>query len=266
MIENLDLTHKPLLDPLLRACNLQLSEYSFANLFMFREVHDYKLVKGEHLFIKGKTYDGLTFLMPTSQPGFKAALKDRMEGVDMLFPIPEEWVSSEAGYDDADSDYLFDAQKLEHYSGRHLSKKRNLVKQFLEQYQVVEKPFDKSQIPEALELLSIWQKVGDTSAFIVGLQHFNELNLSGMALYDGSKMVAIGIGEALRDDTYVIHFAKADIQYKGIYQYLYQVFIQSLNDRYKYINMEQDLGKPELRHAKHSYHPLSLLKKYRVRV
>ena len=63
--EPLSFGHKSLLSELLRASSSPLSEYSFANLYLFREKHAYSVLLGEELFIRGKAYSGRDYVMPT---------------------------------------------------------------------------------------------------------------------------------------------------------------------------------------------------------
>lgn len=280
-IEELALKHKALLEAQFRSSTVALSEYSFASVYLFRDVHKYQIVMTKDIYIKGVTYDGFSHLMPTSQKALQL-LEPRdelLQGIDFIFPIPEEWQQTldlklwEVSHNDADSDYLFDTKTLSHYSGRHLSKKRNLVSQFTEHYQAEEKAFGKEHTQDALRLLDMWRlnpahasdEQSDVKACQEAIEHFEALQLEGKIYYVGAQAVGFMIGEGLSPEVFVIHFAKADISYKGIYQYMYQVFCQGLEDRFTYINMEQDMGRPELRQAKHSYQPTRLLKKLRLK-
>src|SRR5512147_1285616 len=94
LIEKLGIHHKDILVPRLKAAHVALSEYSFANLYLFRRNHDYEVFTDREIFIKGISYDGRAYLMPTADvrtldPQY---LKDLMAGVDFLFPVPEAWL------------------------------------------------------------------------------------------------------------------------------------------------------------------------------
>ena len=63
--EKLLLKHAEILSGKLVDINAALSEYSFANLYLFRDKHDYQLIDDSgSLFLSGAAYDGKTFLMP----------------------------------------------------------------------------------------------------------------------------------------------------------------------------------------------------------
>jgi hypothetical protein len=189
-----------------------------------------------------------------------------------LFPIPEEWLARfdttlwEAQTKNEDSDYIYDTDILASYPGRHLSKKRNLVKQFNELYRARSYSLDRSQKEHAYQILATWRSHADHDldfeAAREAIELLEELQLEGTIYYVEDNPVGFMLGEPLNDETFVIHFAKADISYKGIYQYIYQAFAQSLVGRYTSVNMEQDLGIASLRQSKHSYEPLKMAPKY----
>ena len=57
--EPLSLKHQSLLEPLFKKLNLEISEYSFANAYLFRQVHDFEVFFDKSIFLVGKTRDGL---------------------------------------------------------------------------------------------------------------------------------------------------------------------------------------------------------------
>ncbi|MCE5293123.1 MAG: phosphatidylglycerol lysyltransferase domain-containing protein [Chlamydiales bacterium] len=271
----LELSDKSLLNNMRTSCSQVLSEYSFANLYLFRHVHNYEVVKGRDVYIKGKTLDGFTYLMPISPASFEALVKeaDLIATVDFLFPIPVEWIKlidKEAWHIthlDADSDYLYDLQHLSKLEGRGLSKKRNLVSQFTKQYEATMGPFNAD---DAATLLNRWkeshtQQKSDAKECLDAIVHMDMLDLDGVIYYVDQKPIGFMIGQKLTSDTYVLHFAKADVSYKGIYQYMYQTYAELLKKQYAFINMEQDMGIPALRQAKHSYEPIKMCKKLRLK-
>ncbi|MGD9333090.1 MAG: phosphatidylglycerol lysyltransferase domain-containing protein, partial [Desulfobacterales bacterium] len=88
--------------------------------------------------------------------------------------------------------------------------------------------------------------------------------LLGGAIVVDDMIVAYTIAEPLDGDTVVIHFEKGCPAHKGIYQAINQMFLESLEGRFRYVNREQDLGDEGLRKAKMSYHPVKFNQKYRI--
>jgi hypothetical protein len=279
--ERLDLTHKELLAPRLRAVSIPLSEYTFSNLYLFREVHDYHVVLGEHVFIKGRTYDGRSYAMPTEPPGRmgSACMVDMLKEVEFLFPVPEAWLPHfppseyEVVFHAGDTDYLYTVEKMSTYAGRRLHKKRNLLKQFRESYRHEALPLTADRLEDARIVLERWKdETGldpgetDYGPCREALRLSEELVLCGGICYADGEPAGFVLGEEVNDDTYVLHFAKARTKFKGVYQYLFNSFAKVLPSKYRYLNLEQDLDKENLRIFKSSYVPHAMLRKARVRL
>jgi hypothetical protein len=275
-MEPLDLSHQKLIESNISSLDVLISEYTFANLFLFRKTHEYFVLQNEHgIFIKGKTYDGTLFLMPTVKLIVTEALLQMLEkeGAYCFFPIPEEWLLLQDetivthSFLDMDSDYLFERTLLAAYPGRLLSKKRNLVRQFVDEYGLpTAAPLGESNKEDALAVLEKWKEQAgieaDFEASKEAILLASKLGLQGFVYFIEGVPAGLSIGEPLGKSVFVIHFAKADKTYKGIYQYMYQDLAKRVS--YAWINMEQDLGYPELKQSKHSYQPKKILKKYRL--
>jgi len=280
-IEQLGLHHKDELAPLLRAVTVPLSEYCFANLYLFRESHGYEVLSDGDIFIKGRTYDGFTYLMPTRPAGQldQARLQELLRDVDFLFPVPEEWLGAfdpghyEISFHEGDADYLYTVEKMSTLAGRKLHKKRNLLKQFLEAYRHEALPLTNDHLDQARSVLDGWQKdtgldAGQTDygPCREALDRYEELVLCGGITYAEGEPAGFVLGEEVNDETYVLHFAKALTKFKGVYQFMFNNFAKILPPKYKYLNLEQDLDKENLRVFKSSYVPDALVKKARVRL
>lgn len=278
-MEPLSLSHKSLLQPKLRALGLMLSEYSFASRFLFRREHEMQLLKSdETLWLIGQTSDHIKYVMPTEDPrtiSFEK-LTQAMQWADCLYPIPEIWLpffqekNFKIDSKRDDSDYLFNREKIAKYPGRHLSAKRNLVKQFTEHYASELVPFNQARAKDALSILAEWKNSlkendSDVLACQDGIELADELGLIGYILYINQKPCAFILGEILAPHLFDIHFAKASLEYKGIYQYLFKEVAACLSLKdIRCLNWEQDLGKQGLRQAKLSYQPDKIVSKYRI--
>jgi hypothetical protein len=206
-------------------------------------------------------------------------LKDMMRTVDFLFPVPEEWLSAfdpgefEITFAEGDADYEYTVEKMSLLKGRNLHKKRNLLKQFLEMYKHEALPLTNDRLDHARFILDDWlaapeMKAEDTDfgPCREALDRYEELVLCGGIYYANDEPAGFVLGEELNEETYVLHFAKARTKFKGIYQYMFNNFAKVLPPKYKYLNLEQDLDKENLRVFKTSYIPDVMLKKARVRL
>ncbi len=280
-IEKLGIIHKDLLTPRLKAAKTKLSEYTFANLYLFRSNHDYDVILDKELFIRGRSYDGALYLMPVGDVCSMdpAYLGEMMQGVDFLFPLPEEWLGHfspdlfDVTFNKGDADYVYTVEKMSTYKGRNLHKKRNLLKQFVEGYAHDALPLTNDRLGDARSILEDWLETtggqgadSDYGPCLEALNRYEELVLCGGIYYADNEPAGFLVGEELDDETFVLHFAKAKVKFKGVYQYMFNNFAKILPPRYRYLNLEQDLDRENLRVFKSSYVPDALLKKARVNV
>jgi len=187
-----------------------------------KEVHetpDYTdvdiLEENNVLFLTGVSYNGESFLMPledlnTSSYHYMATLRQLPQSgsYQCLFPIPEKWLSlfpeEDYRYEslEEDAEYIYKREKLAEYPGRKLSKKRNLVNQFLREYTPEIREINTNSQEETLHLLQLWQcrsgqEMGDSDyqACIDGLQLYRDLNLSGALYLANRKPCGFILGE-----------------------------------------------------------------------
>jgi hypothetical protein len=280
--EPLTLAHRELLSSRLKAVTTTVSEYTFANLYLFRENHAYEVITTDHdVFIRGRTYDGHRYLMPTADVRTldRGRLKELMQRVEFLFPIPEAWLDPfspeefAVEYREGDQDYVYTVEKMSGLKGRNLHKKRNLLKQFLELYQHDARPLTNDRLEDARFVLNDWlatteMKPADTdhASCLEALDRYDELVLCGGIYYAQGEPAGFVLGEEVNNDTFVLHFAKARTKFKGVYQYMFNNFASILPSKYQYLNLEQDLDKENLRVFKASYLPDAMIRKARIRL
>ncbi len=178
--------------------------------------------------------------------------------------------------DRANWDYIYDVEELVTLRGNRFHKKKNLLNQFKKQNIYRYEPFSAAMIDQALALQDdwcTWRDCEDSDVLsaenraiqrvFVYWDRFPEL--LGGAIMVEDLIVAYTIAEPLDQDTVVIHFEKGCPAHKGIYQAINQMFLESLDGRFRLVNREQDLGDEGLRKAKMSYHPVGFNQKYRAR-
>lgn len=286
---SLQLTNQCQIESALSPLNLSLSDYSFPNLYLFRDKHSYQLcplpasAAPSLCCISGITYDNRRFLMPLFNPALLSLserewLFQQLHTVDFLYPIDESWLSFfpdtlfKTEVQQADSDYLYTRTKLEGYPGKKLHSKRNLYKQFCENYHIEALPLSDPAAQEgAIAVLTEWQtaanlpiEAADTLPCMEALRKVDSLHLLGFLFLADGEPAGFTLGEQLHSSHYALHFAKGLRQFKGIYQYLFSQTAALLPPEIEWINLEQDLGDPGLRATKQSYQPDKMLHKYRI--
>ena len=172
-------------------------------------------------------------------------------------------------------DYIYRVSDLVELKGNRYHKKKNLLNQFDRKYDFSYQPFGAEMVEQAMAMQTDWCTWRDCEssdilssenrAIFRILKEWKQLaGLFGGALVVDGSMVAYTVAEALTSDMLLIHFEKADTQYKGIYQAINQKFLANSAADYTFVNREQDLDDEGLRKSKLSYHPEDYLEKFRI--
>lgn len=172
-------------------------------------------------------------------------------------------------------DYLYSIEELVQLRGNRFHKKKNLVNQFKKKYAYDYVAFGRDMIDQALGMQEDWctwrdcesheTLASENQAIARILSHWRDLHgLTGGAIRVEDTLVAYTIAERMPDQTVVIHFEKANQEYKGCYQAINQLFLENLPADAHRVNREQDLDNEGLRKAKLSYHPVDFVKKHEV--
>lgn len=270
------LAHRALLHPMFQQLRDGISEFTFANIYLFRKIHNYRLssLADGTLVLLGRDKDQPFFMLPFGLPALpllhqlfedqalmKGASKSQMDRL------------NELGYrvlaDRDNFDYLYRRQDLAVLGGRYYHKKRNLIKAFVTSHNYAARPLREEYIADALQVLDDWRgsndQAGDYEAAREALEQIDYLQLCGGIYYVEERPVAYALGEELAGmATYLIHFEKAVSGYKGLYQFINQSFAAVLPEDYETINREQDMGDQGLRQAKLSYKPTGFIEKFKV--
>lgn len=177
-------------------------------------------------------------------------------------------------------DYICSAPRLAALAGGDFKRSRNFVNTFKREYpsalfEVVDLA-DAGVQRDILEILDVWERNKVERQRSYEIKHEKDAirrlfsttgkhTLIVMAVFVNGIMCAFSIDELLPAEHGIIHFQKADIAYKGIYDFLIQEKAKHFEALgIVSINFEQDLGIEGLRLSKVAYRPTHFLKKYRV--
>jgi hypothetical protein len=263
-----------------------VSEYTFANLYLFRRRYDYRVSRvADKTFIISGTQPPHNegekterfFCTPCAVPG-RGIIEELFKTHDYWKGISDSLLTADRARmedrgiefaEDRDNfDYLYLRSDLAELAGKRYHKKRNLVSQFHAAYGSWEaKPLTTELVPAALEILEKWRDQkgfdGDFLAATEAVERFKGLFLKGMVYFVEGKPAAWCLGERLaRGRMFAVHFEKALEDFKGIYQFINQAFAASLPTYFTHINREQDLGDEGLRQAKMTYRPCGFVRKF----
>ena len=269
---------RPVLHPKFQALADGISEFTFANIYLFRRAHNYRISRLENdLFvITGRDNEKPFFMLPFGLPDeniirelfnnyhtMKAATTQQAEKLTTMgYSVSE---------DRDNFDYLYSLKDLVNLTGRKFHKKKNQLNIFIRNNECQAKPLLEEYRDDALQIVEQWNNQhsgsNDSLAAREALEKMWPLQLCGGIFYIDRQPVSYCLGEELAlGESFVIHFEKAVLieNFKGVYQYINQAFASILPEKYKTVNREQDLGDPGLRHAKMSYRPVDFVKKYKI--
>ena len=279
-------------ESILMNCPERGCEYSFANLFLWgrqeiafvencvvffshffgRSVYPYPLGTGDKkAALEAILDDSRQRGIPCRITGMTEA--DRQELED-LFP---DRFSIRPARDSFDYVYTVDA--LADLKGKKLQKKRNHVNRFRTEhpeYRV--EPICCENVSRIQHMVNDWyvsRKLSDPEgdyfleslAMAKAFRHYDALNMEGIALLEGDRVLAVTMGSLMAPDMMDVHFEKAVEDVPGAYNTVNAEFARHIRLKFpevRFLNREDDMGLEGLRTAKLSYLPDHMIEKYQA--
>jgi hypothetical protein len=283
----IELEDRDIISGYARDFGLTSCEYSFANLYSWKDVHQRSWsLYGDRLLILDITNDGL-FLPAGKSPATSdlVSLSRELKQLGMsgnITMVPEAYVEDHPGLEKHyrvekqrhAADYIYAVDRLTALKGRKLQKKKNLISQFKRACP------DYTVVPVAGMLKTACRKLAqdllarnlkisrsireEHAALGRALVDFEGIGFEGLALLTAGRLAAFSIFSRLNDDMYDIHFEKSDPAFKGAAQVINYETAAHLAPRCRFVNREQDLGIEGLRQAKRSYEPVRIESPYKL--
>ncbi|HOF88851.1 MAG TPA: phosphatidylglycerol lysyltransferase domain-containing protein [Armatimonadota bacterium] len=287
----IELTDRDAVEAFLAAHPPLASEYTFTNLFAWRETYRYQLAAfGDGFLILKTDHAGRpALLQPLVAAEKRAAVLAALEYLRGLGAAPvieragedflagEDWASWPVTVteDRDNADYVYSVPELIALKGEKYHDKKNLLHQFEKRYPGAHYvPLAPELIGRSLLFQHEWCEERECAhndglqqemcAVFQMLTHFESLSAVGGAIELDGRLIALTLGERLNAETFVIHIEKAKPGVAGLYQAINREFLAHAVLDYPYVNREQDLGIPGLRKAKLSYNPVRMVMKYRI--
>jgi uncharacterized protein len=272
---------KPLFDEAFRAYPPEISEFTFTNLYAWRDIYNFEISSlGSFLVLRSEHGPACRYFEPIGTGDIKAAVYRLLEKNDTSFiRITEKTALGFRGDehikiepDRDNSDYLYKAHDLVLLAGRKYDGKRNLIRNFKASYNYEYTELSEANAKDCLEFEESWCTIRDCDnvesldnerrAVKEIISNFGSFGLMGGSIKVDSRICAVAVSEGLNRSTMVMHILKANPGMAGLYQTMMHDFLSRNARPYEYINLEQDLGVDGLRKSKLSYHPASMINKY----
>ncbi len=296
-LSNITIDKKDYIDKFLLRRMSKNSEFSFTNLFMWRKSYNIKYaIIDDMLCLFARHKSGpVSATFPIGFTNADGSEKDVTTAVNFIL----DWFNSQ-GYEplirlydqsavrkledtfpdkfilteDRDNfDYVYKVEDLTNLSGKKYHSKRNHINKFIAKYPNYQYcKMTPDDVQECIELFDSWRLPKDDGssielteereAIIELLDNWTDLGITGGCIRVDGKMVAFSFGEALSNDTVVVHLEHADTSYEGIFAVINQQFLENEWQDYTYVNREEDMGIPGMRKAKLSYRPVLMIEEY----
>lgn len=282
--KNIELSDKNWIDPLLKASGYQGCDYTFGNLYIWKDLYRQQVAQiegmlcvrsrrpgtGEYAYlypagngdfskvIRALQEDAGKLAVPLVLRGMGKAETDRLmtefPGVFQVEDAREQW------------DYLYRTEDLANLAGKKYHKKRNHIAKFENSGEWQFVLLTKENMEDCRTMCEAWYGehlvngnmavMADRGVVDNALTYFEELGFSGGVLYQFGQAVGFTIGEPLNRDTYVVHVEKAFADVSGAYPMINREYVRHVMKDYTYVNREEDDGIEGLRRAKESYYPI----------
>ena len=295
----LSLNDKPIFDEYAHRMCPRLSSYAFAPLYVWREHFQFYWTHlMEHLCIFAKQNDD--YFMPilpmpyeanswsylsVVREAYRLMLElSRNPYIARIENVPREMLSffEKNGFCSTlkETEYLYETETLSKLSGNRYKGKRSAYNAFATRYpSATLDPYCSTNRDACFALYEAWRTTraaqysdeiycamlnDSRSAHQIAITHADALELLGGVVRIDDEIKAYTFGYPLNADTFCVLFEIADLNIKGLAQFIYREFCRELMGTYKWINAMDDSGLESLRRVKHSYHPTRLIPLYNV--
>ncbi|MFX1495683.1 MAG: DUF2156 domain-containing protein, partial [Promethearchaeota archaeon] len=289
----IEIIHKNLFDEYFQKYPPKTSEFTFTNLFMWRNYYNFLFLEyNEHLILFSNDYlknrkkpinsdskDYLYFFPPVGSSPDKIIIElfenignievHRVpEDICVKLKTNEEYakLNLDCLEDRSNWDYVYNKDEIINLAGNKYRQNRRWLQKFLDKYNYDFKLLTGNLIEKCKELQLEWCIIractedesleAEQEAIYEALNNFDTLSFNGGLLCVDDKCAAYTFGEMLNESTLVIHIEKAHKDYEGSYQAINNFFLKNCCVDAIYVNREQDLGIEGLRRAKESYKPI----------
>lgn len=286
------LEDKPIIEGYTKAWEMECSDLSFINLFIWGANGKMEYAQLEDVLYIKLDYDGVPVYLWTPIPrygvdvDYKKAVYvaiDYMKEIGTEPTLRSVWAPFKEKIEQSCPelfmkpleiawDYVYDRESLATLRGKKLHGKRNHINKFMKNYPDFEyKKLDTTMIAECLDLYDEWSSHKDETTIeaydektsvCLALKNMDALGLTGGCILLEGQIVAFTVGERLLPHMQLIHIEKANYEIEGLYPVINQQYVLHECQGVTLVNREEDMGIEGMRKAKRSYQPVKMIKKY----
>jgi len=290
-LKELTLKDRKLFNRYLNLTRHELSVYSFANLYIWKNLYQLKWLKIKGslcVFFLDKTgcFMNLPPLAKKLDPRSVAGAFKIMDSfnknpaVSRIENIEAEDINfyNELGLvcPEKSVDYICSRDQLAGLSGDKFKPKRASYNYFLKNYCAEYLSYSPGDKTACLDLYSFWQQtralkcqdkaylgmMEDSFLCLKNfLQDYEKLGCIGRVVKIDNQIKGLSFGYRLNRDTFCILYEITDLTVKGLAQFIFRRFCAELKD-FRYINIMDDSGLENLKRVKLSYAPVKLTPAY----
>lgn len=168
--------------------------------------------------------------------------------------------------DDASDEYIYDREAHIALSGGDYANVRTQLHRAQRSYALRAEPLSAENRDAALDVILDWASkphplargLSDDEVDEEAIQKAELLKLSGVLVYADGVAQAVCAGFPLTEDTFDVCVAKCRQNLPGLSYYAKHALFRSLEPRFRYVNLEEDLGIPGLRQMKQILSPVRM--------
>jgi len=183
----------------------------------------------------------------------------------------------------ANPDYIYRTQDLIELRGDKYKNKRNEINQFRRAFPGGRTElFQSGHTGAALSLTNSWISARlryvapddvdrslhfmelERTAIHRAIEHYDELGLEGLCLFDGDELLGFTFGERINESVSSVLIEKTNLDLMGCAQYIFREFSKCLSGC-EFINVGDDLGLEGLKRVKMSYRPALFGEKFTIK-
>ena len=255
------LSDRQVIEETRRKYNPSLSDYTFAMLWCWRKQMNLSVCIGKDFFVvKGNGYYFFPVCSPEKAAYFLRELRCFGDTVlrfcdeSAKAMVMKDFPGSVCSFSEGDSDYLIENSKLHDLSGGGLLRRRNDLHHYMNlSPQPCAEPITQQNLQDAIALSERSRLAGsaDGDAEKEAFRNFFELGLKGVLVRRGD---AVGFAVCSEKDGQTMqgHFSKCVERVRGASLFTIRSCSDAMSDRYKYTNLEDDMGNIGLRTFKRS--------------